>query len=181
MMNRMLVLVLTLAPALAAAQEAVPGATPFGPPWAALLGEWTAEGQGAPGTGAGGATFSLDLQGRGMVRRSHSDYPAAEGRPAVHHEDLMVISPAGQPGAAHAVYFDNEGHVIEYGASWSADGATLTFASGRQPGAPGFRLTYRVLAPDRVEVSFDVAPPGTDEFRRYVSGVMRRTGGGAQP
>ena len=173
----MTTLLLILA-ALADAGAAPPaGGAPFGPPWTVLVGEWTGEGEGQPGAGGGTATFALDLEQHVMVRRSRSDYPAAEGRPAVHHEDLLVIYPDGGAAATRAIYFDNEGHVIEYAAAWSADVQVLSFTSAARPGAPAFRLTYRVLAADRLGVAFDIAPPGSETFTPYVSGVMRRTGG----
>jgi hypothetical protein len=164
---------------LAASASAAPPAAdqPFGPPWSVLLGSWTGEGEGRPGAGGGGSTFALDLEKHVMVRRSHADYPAAEGRPAVHHEDLMVIHPDGAAGPMRASYFDNEGHVIEYTASWSADGRTLTLVSAVRPGVPTFRLVYHVLGPGRLSVAFDIAPPGGEAFTTYVSGALRRVGG----
>ncbi len=146
----------------------------FGPEWNVLVGEWKGEGKGSPGEGNGVASFRFDLEGHVLVRRNVADYPAAGPKPAVHHEDLMVVSPGASPSAARAVYFDNEAHVIEYAASWSADKKTLTFLSGASPSGPRFRLVYRVLAPDRISVDFDIAPPGSTEFRTYVSGVTVR-------
>jgi|WetSurMetagenome_2_1015567.scaffolds.fasta_scaffold71527_3 hypothetical protein len=149
----------------------------FGPPWTVLVGEWVGEGNGRPGAGGGASSFALDLERHALVRRSTSDYPAAEGRPAVHHEDLMVIYPGDAGAAARALFLDNEGHAIEYAAAWSAGGEVLTFVSEARPGAPRFRLTYRVMAGDRLAVDFEIAPPGSGTFAPYVSGVMRRAAG----
>lgn len=146
----------------------------LGGPWSALVGTWSGEGEGQPGSGGGTSTFAYELDGHVLVRRSSSDYPASAGRPAVHHEDLMVVYPSPGGGAAHAIYFDNEGHVIEYQASWSEEGRLLSFESAARPGAPTFRLTYRVLAPDRLAVSFEIAPPGSATFKPYVAGALRR-------
>ncbi len=174
-----LLLFLALLSGAAAAAPAAPPAPEesFGPPWTALLGGWTGEGQGQPGAGGGIATFALDLEKHILVRRAQSDYPAAEGRPAVHHEDLLIIYPESGGAAVRAIFFDNEGHVIEYAASWSADGQALTFTSATRPGAPTFRLGYRVLDPESLSVAFDIAPPGSGTFKPYVSGVMRRSPG----
>jgi hypothetical protein len=163
--------------AMSAATPPPAAGEPFGPPWTALLGSWTGEGEGQPGAGGGASTFELDLERHVMLRRSHADYPAGAGRPAAHHEDLMVLYPAAAAGPMRAIYFDNEGHVVEYTGSWSADAATLTLTSAASPGSPGFRLVYRVLAPGRMSVSFDVAAPGGEGFKTYVSGVLRRAGG----
>jgi hypothetical protein len=172
-------LILLALAALAGAAQPDPAAAPqpFGPPWTVLIGDWVGEGGGRPGAGGGTASFALDLERHALVRRATSDYPAAEGRPAVHHEDLMVVYPGGPGPAARALYLDNEGHAIDYSAAWSADGKQLTFVSEARPGAPRFRLTYRVLDGDRLAVDFDIAPPGSDTFAPYVSGVMRRAAG----
>ncbi len=162
-----------LASALLALALAVAPA-PFGPPWNALVGEWKGEGRGSPGDGGGVASFRFDLEGHVLVRRNVSDYPAAGPKPAVHHEDLMVVSPGASPSEARAIYFDNESHVIEYTASWSADGKTLTLLSSASAPGPRFRLVYKVLGPDRISVDFDIAPPGSTEFKTYVSGVTVR-------
>ncbi len=86
----------------------------------------------------------------------------------------MVIHPGASETQAHATYWDNEGHVIEYSAAWSADGKTLIFLS--KPGqGPQFRLTYRQLDADTFSVSFDMAAPGQGgAFKTYTSGRIRR-------
>lgn len=157
---------------LALALVAAPG--PFGPTWDVLAGEWRGEGKGSPGEGSGVASFRFELERHVLVRRNVSDYPAAGSKPAVHHEDLLVVYPGASPSEARAIYFDNESHVIEYTASWSADGKTLTFLSNTAAPGPRFRLVYRVLGSDRISVDFDIAPPGTTEFKTYVSGVTVR-------
>jgi hypothetical protein len=40
-----------------------------------------------------------------MARRSHAEYPAADGRPAVVHDDFMVICP-GVSDSLQADYFE---------------------------------------------------------------------------
>lgn len=164
-------------PGTGGAQSARPPAPPIlGPFFDALLGDWAGEGRGVPGSGGGTASFRFDLEKHVLVRRSQSDFPAAEGRPATHHEDLMVVSAGPSPDTANAVYFDNEGHVISYQASWSADGKVLTFVSPRSGNSPSFRLVYTVLAEDTMKVTFGMAQPGRDDYAEYVSGVIRRTG-----
>jgi hypothetical protein len=165
-------------PALALAADSQAGtqaqATPFGPAWNALLGEWRGSGSGSPGTGGGSSSFQFALDKRVIVRRSTSDYPASEGRPAIHHEDLMIIYPGPSGTAASAIYFDNEGHTIEYTASWSPGEKALVFVSPSSAARPQYRLTYGFVATDAMEVAFEIAPPGSTAFRRYVSGTMKR-------
>lgn len=169
--------ILAAAAALAAPPGPAPADDPWGPQWSTLAGTWSGEGQGQPGQGGGTFTFSFELDRRILVRRSASDYPAANGRPATHHEDLMIVHSPGRDHAARAVYFDNEGHVIEYQATWSAHGKTLTFQSAVRAEGPAFRLTYTAGEGDTMTVTFAIAPPGSDDFKPYVSGVVRRTGG----
>lgn len=156
----------------AKAENVRPGA-PFGRAWQALVGSWTGEGDGSPGAGSGASSFRFELEARVLVRRSTADIPAAERRPAVHHEDLLVFrSPAG--GTAAADYWDDEGHVIRYAATWSADGKILTLVSDGAGGGPRFRLVCTFPAPDRATISFEIAPPGSHTFQRYVGGALER-------
>ena len=140
-----------------------------------LVGSWRGEGTGQPGQGSGLASFQLDLGGRVLVRRNHSEYPPTAGKPAVVHDDLMVIYPAPGTARLEAVYFDNEGHVIEYAAEASPDGQRVVFVSETEPKMPTFRLTYTKVAEGVVDVAFEIAPPGSPgAFRPYVSGRTRR-------
>lgn len=142
--------------------------------WAALVGEWTGEGTGQPGNGMGTSSFQFDLQKQILVRRSHSEYPGSGGRPATIHDDLMVIYP-GTGEESRAMYFDNEGHVIEYTATWSVGGDALTFLSKPMSGAPQFRLTYKKVDAQTLSVSFEIAAPGqVAAFKPYVSGELKR-------
>src|SRR5262245_28431929 len=93
-----------------------------------LIGTWKAAGSGTPGESAGEFSFSLDLQKRVLVRRSHTDYPATANRPAFAHDDLMIIH-ADEQQVFHADYYDNEGHTIRYTVEFSGDGSVCTFVS----------------------------------------------------
>jgi hypothetical protein len=142
-------------------------------PFQFLMGEWVGEGKEGQGTGH----FSLtpDLGGKVLVRRNHAELPAGNGRPAGVHEDLMVIYKSEDGKSAKAIYFDNEGHVINYVVAFSPDKQTLTFTSAAAPSAPRFRLTYQKQSEDRVGIKFEIAPPGkTQEFKVYLEGKARK-------
>jgi len=159
----------------ALAQQA-PAANKLDSKWSALVGEWAGEGSGNPGRGAGTSSFQFDLQKQVLVRRSHSEYPASGGRPATVHDDLMVIYP-GPGEESRAIYFDNEGHVIEYSATWSTAGDTLTLPSKPTAGTPQFRLIYKKVDAQTLTVAFEMAPPGqVGAFKPYVSGRLNRKG-----
>ncbi len=168
-----LVLGTAIAPVAVAAPP--PVAAPL-EPLRFLAGTWRGEGDGTPGLGSGTATFAFDLDGRVLVRRNHTEYPAAGGRPATVHDDLMVIHPAPGGRALAAIYFDNEGHVIEYDdVVVSPDGKRVVLTSEVEPSAPTFRLTYAQVDASTVDVTFEIAPPGKPgAFKPYVSGRTRR-------
>ena len=163
-----------------AAFTAIPLAT-FAKPQAAdpwkpfrfLVGEWTAEGGGDPGQGSGSFSFRFDLDKKILIRQNRSDYPATKDHPAFTHNDLMVVYPDSQSAGFRAIYFDNEGHVIEYGVRVLADG-NVEFVSNPVPGTPRFRLTYAKSTSDALAIKFEIAPPGSpDSFKTYVEGLAR--------
>jgi hypothetical protein len=149
-------------------------------PWSAfrfVIGEWVGEGDGAPGKGSGGFTITPELGGKVLVRKNRADYPAANGKPASHHEDLMVIHPSKDGHGARATYWDNEGHVIVYTVTPSDGGKVLTFLSDVAAGEPRFRFTYVKGEKDTVGIKFEIAPPGKPEaFRTYIEAKVKRKG-----
>ena len=142
--------------------------------WRFLLGEWVGEGGGSqPGQGSGGSTFYLALQDKIMVRKNHSEFPATKDKAAYAHDDVTIIYP--ENGKTRAIYFDNEGHVINYTAEFSEDHNTLIFISDIQPSLPRFRLSYIKSANDTLKLKFEIAPPGTPEaFSPYIESALRR-------
>jgi hypothetical protein len=138
-----------------------------------VIGQWVSE--GLPGGGSGGFTLEPDLQGKILVRRNWAELPAAQGRPAAKHEDLMVIHRPQGGKPCQASYFDNEGHVIQYTVSPSPDKKGLVFVSASATSAPRFRLTYTPGTDDTLAIKFEIAAPGkADEFKTYVEGTARR-------
>ncbi len=151
-------------------------APPAGDPFAGvrfLFGDWVAsEGSGKPGEQtAGSFSFSLGLDGHVAVRRARAKFAPKPGqKQGAKHEDLMVLSPAAS--GLRATYWDDEGHVIEYGVRSEPGRAIFESAVAAAPG-PRFKLVYEQKTGDVVEVTFFVAPPG-GEYERYVSGLARR-------
>ena len=143
-----------------------------------LAGEWAGTGGGGePGeVSASGISFKYDLKGHVLVRKSFTAFRATASRPAFQHDDLTVIYP-GDGGPPRAIYFDDEGHRIEYAVTASADGKKIECLSAAAPGGPLFRLTYEFTSPDELKIRFDIAPPGqTDKFKTHVEGTLRRAG-----
>ena len=173
-MNRIASLIFgVVMPALALhnTAQAAAASAKFGSKWQALVGEWNAE--NASGGNSGACGFHLDLADHIIVRTNHVVVTPAGGGAASAHDDLMVIYPATPEDKGKAIYFDNESHVIEYDAEWSADGNTLTFLS--KPGAgPQFRLIYKKAEAKSFDVTFEMTAPGQTTFKLYTSGKMKR-------
>lgn len=135
-----------------------------------LIGQWTGEGSGQPGAGTGAFSFTPDLQGKVLLRRSFAEYPATGGKPPSRHDDLMVVY-HGEAGALRAIYFDSEDHVIRYTGTGTAAG--VAFVSDGKPDEVRYRLTYAATGKDTLTLEFEIAAPGKD-FSRYLDAGARR-------
>jgi len=98
--------------------------------WNWLMGERIGEGSGQPGQGGGTFSFKLDLDQKILVRESHSEYPAIANKPKVIHDDLMIVYPDNTGNPSKAIYFDNEGHTINYSITYSDKSVILHFPEG---------------------------------------------------
>ena len=138
-----------------------------------LIGEWSGQGTGAPGTGGGAFSFTPDLQRRILVRKSFAEYPATGGKPAFRHDDLLIVYHEGSAAELRAIYFDSEGHVIRYTIEAGANQAVFTSDGSRKEAR--YRMTYRAAGPDQMGFRFEVAQPGK-ELAAYIDAVLRRQG-----
>ena len=134
-----------------------------------LVGHWTGGGSGQPGQGSGSLSFTPDLQGSILVRKSFAEYPPANGKPGFRHDDLLILF--RENGSLKAIYFDSEQHVIRYSVSAVDNG--VTFVSDGLAAAPRFRFTYTSTGKDALKLKFDIAPPGKD-FATYIEGAASR-------
>lgn len=140
--------------------------------WNWLIGEWKGEGAGKPGQGGGTFSFAFNLDKKIIERKSHSEYPATQNKPLIIHDDLMVVylDFAGNP--SKAIYFDNEGHTINYTISYSDKSIALT--SEKIPNVPVFRLTYTLLPNKNVDTKFEMSKDG-EHFMTYIEGESKKT------
>jgi len=141
--------------------------TPRWEKWNWLIGEWVGEGNGTPGKGGGYFNFSLDLDKKILVRKSHSEYPASENKPKVIHDDLMIVYPDYTGNPSIAIYFDNEGHTINYTIAYSEK--SIIFTSSKIPNVPVFRLTYTLLDNESVNTKFEMSQDA-EKFITYIEG-----------
>jgi hypothetical protein len=139
--------------------------------WDWLIGTWKGEGSGQPGQGSGTFSFTFDLNKNVIVRKSHSEYPAADNKPLIIHDDLMVVyhNPGGGPDKA--IYFDNEGHTINYTVYYQVKSIVLT--SDKFPQMPVFRLVYTLLDNETINTSFEMSQDG-EKFTPYVEGKSKK-------
>lgn len=136
--------------------------------WSWLIGEWKGEGKGQPGQGGGAFSFYSELDNKVIVRKSHSEYPALDNKPAVIHDDLMIVYPDFSGIPSKAIYFDNEGHIIDY--SLTYPDSAIVFTSNRIADIPVFRLTYELLEEGKVNTKFEMSQDG-EKFTTYIEGI----------
>jgi hypothetical protein len=139
--------------------------------WSWMIGEWKGVGSGEPGRGSGSFSFKADLKDKILVRKAHSEYPATANKPAIVHDDLLIVYLDASGDPSRAIYFDNEGHTINYSISYT--GKSIVMLGDKTSNAPIFRLTYTLLENDTVNVKFEMSQDG-EKFTTYVEGKCKR-------
>jgi hypothetical protein len=137
--------------------------------WNHLIGEWVGEGGGQPGQNEGTFSFQTDLNGKILVRKNHTVFPATANTPAKVHDDLLIVYPDITGSNQEAIYFDNEGNTIKYKVSFKENAVLMT--SDATANVPGFRLSYVTIDSKTVNITFEMATPqAPEEFKMYLSG-----------
>ena len=85
----------------------------------------------------------------------------------------MVIYPDVKGNPSKAIYFDNEGHTINYNISFSNSAKSIVFLSAKVANTPVFRLTYTLLDNKEVNTKFEISRDGS-EFMNYTEGNSKR-------
>lgn len=140
--------------------------------WNWLMGEWAGEGSGQPGQGSGTFSFRPDLDQKILVRKSHSEYPPSADKPKIIHDDLLIIYPDYTGHASKAIYFDNEGHTINYSITYTNQ--SIELLSEKIPNIPVFRLTYSLLDNSTINTKFEMSQDG-EKFFTYIAGNSKKT------
>jgi hypothetical protein len=142
-------------------------------PWNWIIGTWDGQAAGKPGAGTGSFSLLYSLDHAVLVRKSISAYKASAKAAKTRHEDLMVVYEENNHWRAD--YWDSERHVIHY--SITMGEGTATFLSDKSATSPTYRLVYKRMVKGALSVEFAIAPPGSQEFKTYVSGICQRRPG----
>jgi len=151
-------------------------ATPQGPPdvatrWQSLrflIGSWDARTAGAAGQDVkdnGTYSFRPELNGTVLARHSSQDNCKGPADFDCDHHDLLYIFRDSPTAPIHAIYFDNEGHVIHYAVTTPA--ADVAVFDSTDPTGPRFRLSYQLTGIVLLG-KFEMAPPGQTTYRTYL-------------
>lgn len=138
-----------------------------------LLGSWSS-GTGkvaeTGGTSTGSSVITAEAGGAVLLRRDHTNLFDRSGKPAGGFDQIMTIYAEG--GAVHADYFDGD-HIIHYTSAVVVPAKSVTFMTASLPGAPAFRLAYR-LQGKSLAITFGMTPPGQTVFHPIATGTLRK-------
>lgn len=140
-------------------------------PWKSLrflIGTWQATTQGGTAGAAATGTYTFRFELGDHILARHTAGTGCKGPVDFdcEHGDLLYVYPDLSGSALKAIYFDNEGHVIQYAVSSSMPDSVVFLSDPSVPG-PRFRLAYEVR--DRVLYGkFQVRMPGQKDFRSYL-------------
>jgi hypothetical protein len=133
-----------------------------------LLGTWEAKTQGGSATAAGSGTYTFQWELRRHLLARHSATATCKGPSNFdcEHSDLLYVYESSPGGPVKAIYFDNEGHVINYDVSTPAPNRAVFLSPATNPG-PQFRLVYE-LKDRTMQGQFQIRMPGESEFKSYL-------------
>jgi hypothetical protein len=141
-----------------------------------LVGRWDSDNGKVADTGGTSKGFSrvtVEANGAALLRRDHTDLFDAAKKPSGGFDQIMLVYPENR--TIHADYSDGQ-HVIHYTSATVVAGESVTFSSVSQPDSPTFKLTYEFHAPDTLNVTFGMVPPGQSAFRPIASGTLKNIG-----
>lgn len=139
--------------------------------WTWLIGEWKGEGNGEPGKGEGTFSFKTDLSEKILERKAHSEYPATANKPLIVHDDLLIVYLDFSSNPSKAIYFDNEGHTINYSITYSNQ--SIILISDKISNVPVFRLTYTSIDNETINTKFEMSQDG-EKFTTYIEGKSKK-------
>ena len=132
-----------------------------------LLGTWEAKTVNNPDvTATGTYTFRTELNGHVLARHTVATGCKGPDDFNCRHGDLLYIYSDGPAHSLHAIYFDNEGHVIHYLVTTPTP-TTAEFLSDAAAPGPQFRLLYELKA-EVMSGKFQIRMPGQPDWKSYL-------------
>jgi hypothetical protein len=142
-------------------------------PWQFLLGTWKGDAKGTAGDGPGEFTFKTDLDGKILVATNNQEFGANSEHAGFTYRSMMVVYLLGVDTAA--IFYDNEGHVLNYSVQFSNNPRRVTFTGERVPYAPRFRFSYIDNGDGTLKAVFETAPANTPTvYSSHVEGTARK-------
>ena len=141
-----------------------------------LMGEWKGINSGQPGEGISIFSFELKLDSNILYRTDHNEFNATDKNPAFNHDDILIIYKEFSDVPNKAIYFDNEGHLINYTKiEFPERNKSVIFKSDVVKGLPSFKLSYFLNDDGSLKISFDISQPDNpDNFISHVEGTAVR-------
>jgi hypothetical protein len=136
--------------------------------WDWLIGEWKDTDPHKSGTEGSSFSFTFDLDKKIIVRKSNSSNIDITGRYKFFHKDLMIIYPDQTGKTDKAIYFDNEGHIINYRISF--EGRSVIFKNYDMGNNPEYRLTYTRIDNQTINRKFELSRD-RENFTTYEQGT----------
>jgi hypothetical protein len=136
--------------------------------WNWLIGEWKDNGSRQPAQASNTFTFTFDLDRKIIVRRTNSSQPDITGKYNFIHQDLMIIYPDQTGKPDKAIYFDNEGHIINYKISF--EGKSIVFNNYNIGNNPAYRMTYTPIDNETISRKFELSRD-RENFITYEQGT----------
>ncbi len=132
-----------------------------------LLGRWEGVGSGEPGLAHYERTYELILDGKFILEKNKSTYPAQEDNPQGEvHEDWGIFSRDKSRKTFILRQFHTEGFVNQYVMQPSSPGGQeiIFISEAIENITNGWRAkeTYQVISPDEFIEVFELAEPGKD-------------------
>ena len=139
-----------------------------------LVGNWSS-GHGkvadTGGTSTGSSVITVEANGGVLLRRDHTDLFSASGAPSGGFDQIMMIY--ADDHQIHAEYDDGR-HLIHYVSTAIEPGHAVSFTSAAPPGAPVFRLSYTLMDPKTLAVSFVIIPQRGTAPRPIAAGTLTK-------
>jgi hypothetical protein len=142
-------------------------------PWQFLLGKWKGDAKGVAGEGSGEFSFRTELDGKILVVTNSQEFGATSEHAAFTYQSMMVVYLLGVDTAA--IFYDNEGHVLNYTVQFSDNPKKVTFIGQRVAYAPRFRFSYVDNGDGTLKAVFETAPANTPTvYSSHVEGTVRK-------